>query len=164
MCQDVDIMTNIAWRRRVLLLSIFTLWRLLHLYLTLHVGLFDHFHLQEYWSSDNIHLTLCDDTCGVIHTSSLGLMLYSILSAFSLSWRLSIIARRSLEALFWEKTRVQINSAHRINSGSFSLSGVQYLRLWHLSVNILTLPYVTVIKFMLKHFIMRWCNNIFWHP
>ena len=41
----------------------------------------------------------------VIRTSSLGLMLYSILSAFSLSWRLSIIARRSLEALFYKKMR-----------------------------------------------------------
>lgn len=38
-----------------------------------------------------------------MHTSSLGLMLYRILSAVSLSWRLSIIARRSLEALFCQR-------------------------------------------------------------
>ncbi len=107
MCQDVDIMTNIAWRCRVLLLSILTLLGLLHLYLTLHVGLFDHFHLQEYNPSDDIHLILCGDSGDVIRTSSLGLMLYSILSAFSLSWRLSIIARRSLEALFYKRIREQ---------------------------------------------------------
>lgn len=118
MCQDVDIMTNIAWRCRVLLLSIFTLLWLLHLYLTLHVGLFDHFHLQEYRLSHNIHLILLDDLHDVTRTSSLGLMLYSILSAFSLSWRLSIIARRSFEALFYERMRVQ-TTASRINSGSF---------------------------------------------
>lgn len=47
MCQDVDVMTDIAWRRGVLLLSILTLLRLLNLYLSLHVGLFDHLHLQE---------------------------------------------------------------------------------------------------------------------
>lgn len=40
-------MTNIAWRRGVLLLSILTLLRLLNLYLSLHVGLFDHLHLQK---------------------------------------------------------------------------------------------------------------------
>lgn len=56
MCQDVDVMTNVAWRRRVLLLSILTFCRLLHLYLTLHVGLFDHFHLRDRRLSDNIHL------------------------------------------------------------------------------------------------------------
>lgn len=47
MCQDVDVMTNIAWRRGVLLLSILTLLRLLNLYFSLHVGLFDHLHLQK---------------------------------------------------------------------------------------------------------------------
>lgn len=75
MSQDVDIMSNIAWRRRVLLLSILTLWWLLHLYLTLHVGLFDHFHLQEYRLLDNIHLSLCEDVYVITLTSSLGLML-----------------------------------------------------------------------------------------
>ena len=33
-------------------------------------------------------------------TSCFGFMLYKILSAFSLSWRLSMMAKRSLEALF----------------------------------------------------------------
>lgn len=37
-----------------------------------------------------------------ILTSSLGLILYRILSAFSLSWRLSMMASSSLDALFWE--------------------------------------------------------------
>jgi len=39
-------------------------------------------------------------TYGIRRTSCWGLMLTKILSAFSLSWRLSIIASRSLEALF----------------------------------------------------------------
>lgn len=55
MGQDVDIMTNISRRCRVLLLSVFTLLWLLHLDLTLHVGLFDHFHLGEYRLSGEIH-------------------------------------------------------------------------------------------------------------
>lgn len=38
---------------------------------------------------------------GTVLTSSLGLMLKRILSAFSLSCLLSIMASRSLEALFW---------------------------------------------------------------
>lgn len=47
-------------------------------------------------------------TIKTIFTSSLGLILYRILSAFSLSWRLSIIASSSLDALFWtgEKERM----------------------------------------------------------
>lgn len=45
---------------------------------------------------------------GCLRTSSLGLMLYSILSAFSLSWRLSIIASSSLEALFCKSKHNQL--------------------------------------------------------
>lgn len=56
MCQDVDVMPHIARWCWVLLLSFLILLRLLHLYLTLHVGLFDHFHLQEHGPSDSIHL------------------------------------------------------------------------------------------------------------
>lgn len=48
MCQDVDVMANIAWWRRMLLLTIFTLLWLFHLDFTLHVGLFDHLHLEEH--------------------------------------------------------------------------------------------------------------------
>lgn len=104
MCQDVDVMTNIAWWGRMLLFPIFALLWLFHLYLTLHVGLFDHLHLQEHSLSHKIQTTPADDMHTGIRTSSLGLMLYRILSAVSLSWRLSIIARRSLEALFCKKT------------------------------------------------------------
>lgn len=115
MSQYVDVVADVAWRRGVLLLFVFTLLRLLHLYLALHVGLFDHFHLREYTLSHNIPLILSDDLHDVARTSSLGLMLYSILSAFSLSWRLSIIARRSLEALFYGKMeRVQITAQNQL--------------------------------------------------
>lgn len=66
---------------------------------------------RPFWSpppaeKDDCHNSTCSLLCNCLHcthTSSLGLMLYSILSAFSLSWRLSIIARSSLEALFWAK-------------------------------------------------------------
>lgn len=87
----------------MLLLAILTLLWLFHLDLTLHVGLFDHLHLQEHSLSNKISSTPAEDMHGDMHTSSFGLMLYRILSAVSLSWRLSIIARRSLEALFCEK-------------------------------------------------------------
>lgn len=103
MCQDVDVMTNIAWWGRMLLFPIFALLWFFHLYLTLHVGLFDHLHLQEHSPSYKIQTTPADDMHTGIRTSSFGLMLYRILSAVSLSWRLSIIARRSLEALFCKK-------------------------------------------------------------
>lgn len=66
---------------------------------------------RPFWSpppaeKNDCHNRICLLLCNCLHythTSSLGLMLYSILSAFSLSWRLSIIARSSLEALFWAK-------------------------------------------------------------
>lgn len=105
MCQDVDIMTDIAWWCRMLLLAIFALLWLFHLYLTLHVGLFDHLHLQEHSLSHKAPSTSADGTRSDMHTSSFGRMLYRILSAVSLSWRLSIIARRSLEALFCKTNR-----------------------------------------------------------
>lgn len=56
MCQDVDVVTDVAWRRGVLLLGVLALLRLLHLDLALHVGLLDHFHLQGHGPSDNITL------------------------------------------------------------------------------------------------------------
>lgn len=55
MCQDVDIMSNIARGSGVLLLSVLILLRRLHLNLTLHVGLFDHFHLQQNVLSEEMH-------------------------------------------------------------------------------------------------------------
>lgn len=51
MRQDVDVVTDVAWRRRVLLLAVLALRRLLHLDLALHVGLFDDFHLQTHQHS-----------------------------------------------------------------------------------------------------------------
>ena len=71
MCQDVDIMTNVAWRCSMLFFFILTLLRLLHLYLTLHVGLFDYFHLQENrLLSDSVHLILFNSVmiCKLSHT------------------------------------------------------------------------------------------------
>lgn len=47
MSQDVDVMANIARGRGVLLLCVLTLHRRFHLDLALHVGLFDHLHLQQ---------------------------------------------------------------------------------------------------------------------
>lgn len=49
-------------------------------------------------------------TIKTLFTSSLGLILYRILSAFSLSCRLSMIASSSLDALFWtgEKERMAV--------------------------------------------------------
>lgn len=86
MSQDVDIMTNVARRSRMLLLSILALLWLLHLDLALHVSLFDHLHLKKRADRHKfIHLTPCEDAKDIRRTSSLGLMLYSILSAFSLS-------------------------------------------------------------------------------
>lgn len=103
MCQDVDVMADVARGRGVLLLGVLALRRRLHLDLTLHVGLFDHLHLRQRQTVGG-GASACDGAAatsgGLIRTSSLGLMLYSILSAFSLSWRLSMIARSSLEALF----------------------------------------------------------------
>lgn len=96
-------MADIARGRGVLLLCVLALRRRLHLDLTLHVGLFDHLHLRQRQTVGG-GASACDVATaasgGLIRTSSLGLMLYSILSAFSLSWRLSMIARSSLEALF----------------------------------------------------------------
>lgn len=96
-------MADIARGRGVLLLCVLVLRRRLHLDLTLHVGLFDHLHLRQRQTVGG-GASACDGATaasgGLIRTSSLGLMLYSILSAFSLSWRLSMIARSSLEALF----------------------------------------------------------------
>lgn len=100
-------MANVAWGRGVLLLCVLSLRRRLHLDLTLHVGLFDHLHLRQRQAVGG-GAVACDGATArsgrLIRTSSLGLMLYSILSAFSLSWRLSMIARSSLEALFCEDT------------------------------------------------------------
>lgn len=103
MSQDVDVVANVAWRRRMLLLAIFALLRLLHLDLALHVGLLDHLHLREHSLVSPNQISAAQHVHGDMHTSSFGLMLYRILSAVSLSWRLSIIARRSLEALFCKK-------------------------------------------------------------
>lgn len=47
MSQDVDVVADVARRRRMLLLAIFALLRLLHLDLALHVGLLDHLHLAR---------------------------------------------------------------------------------------------------------------------
>lgn len=55
MCQDVDIVSNIARGSGVLLLSVLILLQRLHLYLALHVGLFDHFHLQQSVLSEEMH-------------------------------------------------------------------------------------------------------------
>lgn len=61
MCQDVNVVTNIAWWCRVLLLPIFALLWLFHLYLPLHVGLFDHLHLQAHSLSNKIRSKPVDD-------------------------------------------------------------------------------------------------------
>ncbi len=55
------------------------------------------------WLQDTFKATTEPGCTGIITnilTSSFGLMLYRILSAFSLSWRLSMMARSSLDALF----------------------------------------------------------------
>lgn len=117
MCQDVDVMADVARGRGVLLLFVLALRRRLHLDLTLHVGLFDHLHLRQRQTVGGGAPARDGASAaggGLIRTSSLGLMLYRILSAFSLSWRLSMIARSSLEALF---CREAVEGAQRLTAG-----------------------------------------------
>lgn len=68
-------------------------------------------------------------TIKTLFTSSLGLILYRIRSAFSLSWRLSIMASSSLDALFWtgEKERMAVieSKQSRIRPGEVGNQIVQ---------------------------------------
>lgn len=53
-------------------------------------------------AKEQVEILMCSNYLRTL-TNCLGLMLYKILSAFSLSPRLSMIAKRSFDASFWKK-------------------------------------------------------------
>lgn len=109
--QNVDVVPHLPGRDLIfLLLSFLTLLALLV------VGLFDDLHLhKERRSKAEVQRGGLREE-GPTPTSSRGLRLIMILSAFSLSWRLSIRARRSLDALSLKRTHLNERGVHLKNN------------------------------------------------